>query len=813
MDGKLFNADAEAMLSQLSDHTVLEQLMDNAPLGIGVFDREFRYCKVNQVLADINGKSIEEHLGKHLREVVPKLAPTLEPMFQQIIGSGISYVNVAITGQAAYDSSARRWQATYSPMHDDKGELNGILAIVRDVTEQYESEQRLQLAMQAAQIGVWEWHVEEDRLLFDGQIAPLPGSQLHQHRGGQQAFIDCFEPESASQLKAALQGHESINLTLSYMSALNERNWVDIHGDHVPATESIGKRVMGVIRSATDRRRQEARLQQANVVFDTTAEGIIILDNEHHILSVNPAFTMLTQYEAWEVIGHTPDLIMHPRRYTDLLYPWSHLHPGNNAWHGEMVCLRKDGRYFSSWQQIRAVYDNFNNTTHYVIALSDISAIRRVEAELNHLAYHDPLTELGNRQLLQERLALELKTAQLNRKRLGLLFIDLDGFKLINDSLGHGVGDELLKRLAERIRCCLQHNDLATRLGGDEFLVLIPYLEQPEELASLANTLLGVLHEPVQLADEQVIISASIGIAIYPDHANSPETLVSAADSAMYEAKSQGRNGYQFYTPSMAAQARERMHIEQGLIKALELEQLCIFYQPMTNLANGDLSGLEALVRWQHPNEGVIAPTRFIPVAEECGLIEKIGGWVMRNACEQGQQWLAAGLPVPRLSVNVSVREMRSPGYVERVAAILRETGFPPEKLEIEVTESIIQRVDQSLDLFTRLKCLGVQIAIDDFGTGFSSLSLLKTLPIDRIKIDRAFVQALPDDKNSRELCRTIINLADSLEMEVTAEGIETLAQQVFLQSLNCGEGQGYLFSKPLQVNHMGDRLHQRLMS
>ncbi|MFM5706153.1 EAL domain-containing protein [Aeromonas veronii] len=814
MDGKLFNADTEAMLTQLSDHTVLEQLMDNAPLGIGVFDCEFRYRKVNQVLADINGKSIEEHQGKHLREVVPKLAPTLEPMFQQIMRSGMPYVDIAITGQtAAYDSSSRRFQATYSPMRDEKGELNGILAIVRDITEQYETEQRLQLAMRAAQIGVWEWHVAEDRLLFDGQIEPLLGIEANQFHGGLQAFVDCFEPESGNQLKAALQSHDPIHLTLSYLTALNERHWVDIHADHVPATESVGHRVMGVIHNATARRRQEERLHQANVVFDTTAEGIIILDSEHHILSVNPAFTMLTQYNAEEVIGRTPDIIMHPRRYTDLDYPWYHLRPGNNAWHGEMVCLRKDGSYFSSWQQISAVYDNFNNTTHYVIALSDISAIRKVEAELNHLAYHDPLTELGNRHLLQERLALELKTAQLNRKRLGLIFIDLDGFKLINDSLGHGVGDELLKRLAERIRGCLQHNDLATRLGGDEFLVLIPYLEEPDELATLANTLLTVLREPVELAHELVAISASIGIAIYPDHADSPETLVSAADSAMYEAKSQGRNGFQFYTPCMAARARERMQIEQGLLKALELEQLCIFYQPMTNLANGHLSGLEALLRWQHPNEGMIAPTRFIPVAEECGLIEKIGEWVMRNACEQGQNWLAAGLPVPRLSVNVSVREMRSPGYVERVAAILAETGFPPERLEIEVTESIIQRVEQSLDLFTRLKNLGVQIAIDDFGTGFSSLSLLKTLPIDRIKIDRAFVQALPEDKNSRELCRTIINLADSLDMEVTAEGIETKAQHAFLQSLNCGEGQGYLFSKPLHVEHMGDSLHQRYVS
>ncbi len=340
--------------------------------------------------------------------------------------------------------------------------------------------------------------------------------------------------------------------------------------------------------------------------------------------------------------------------------------------------------------------------------------------------------------------------------------------------------------------------------------MLLPYFEQPEELSRLAEQLLASLREPVELGHERVAVSASIGIALYPEHATSPDTLVSAADSAMYEAKNRGRNGYLFYTPDMTEQTRERMSMEQGLFKAIEQHQLCVLYQPMTELASNRMSGLEALLRWQHPSEGMIGPTRFIPVAEECGLIEQIGEWVMRTACQQGQAWLAAGLAVPRLSINVSVREMRSAGYVERVAAILAETGFPPEKLEIEVTESIIQRVDQSLQLFRRLKALGIQIAIDDFGTGFSSLSLLKSLPIDRIKIDRTFVQALPDDKHSRELCRTIINLADSLGMVVTAEGIETQAQRQFLQSLHCQEGQGYLFSHPLAEPHLAEQRGSR---
>lgn len=432
--------------------------------------------------------------------------------------------------------------------------------------------------------------------------------------------------------------------------------------------------------------------------------------------------------------------------------------------------------------------------------MTHLHALRlyQAEARLQHLSYYDPLTDLGNRHLLQERLTLEIETARVNRHVLALLFIDLDGFKLINDNLGHSAGDLLLKLSADRIRHCLRPGDIAIRLGADEFLVLLPAIRDTRDLLGLIEGLQRRLHDPADIAQERVRLSASIGVSLYPEHGQTPDSLISAADNAMHEAKRRGRNGYLFHSPDMTAQTRERMLLEQGLLKAIEQQEFRLLYQPMTDLADGHLSGLEALIRWQHPSLGMISPDRFIPVAEECGLIEPLGEWVMRTACRQGQQWLAEGLAVPRLSVNVSVREMRSHDYVERVTAILAETGFPAERLEIEVTESIIQSVDHSLRLFTRLKALGVQIAIDDFGTGFSSLSLLRSLPIDRIKIDRAFVQALPDDKHSRELCRTIVQLASSLGMAVTAEGIETQPQRQFLQSLRCEEGQGYLFSHPL---------------
>lgn len=434
----------------------------------------------------------------------------------------------------------------------------------------------------------------------------------------------------------------------------------------------------------------------------------------------------------------------------------------------------------------------------------------QAEARLQHLSYYDPLTDLGNRHLLQERLTLEIETARVNHHVLALLFIDLDGFKLINDNLGHSAGDLLLKLSADRIRHCLRPGDIAIRLGADEFLVLLPAIRETQDLLGLIEGLQRRLHDPADIGQERVRLSASIGVSLYPEHGQTPDSLISAADNAMHEAKRRGRNGYLFHSPDMTAQTRERMLLEQGLLKAIEQQEFRLLYQPMTDLADGHLSGLEALIRWQHPSLGMISPDRFIPVAEECGLIEPLGEWVMRTACRQGQQWLAEGLAVPRLSVNVSVREMRSHDYVERVTAILAETGFPAERLEIEVTESIIQSVDHSLRLFTRLKALGVQIAIDDFGTGFSSLSLLRSLPIDRIKIDRAFVQALPDDKHSRELCRTIVQLASSLGMAVTAEGIETQPQRQFLQSLRCEEGQGYLFSHPLPEPHLPSLLPVR---
>lgn len=557
-------------------------------------------------------------------------------------------------------------------------------------------------------------------------------------------------------------------------------------------------------------------------LFAQAPVGIGVFDHEFRCRDVNGRFAELTGLARAEHPGKTLFDIV-PAQTPQLLPLFQQLRQGapRCAFEVETVGLSRAASS-ARWQvSVSSVLDEEGTFNGIVLVMRESAqtsthldapvspglqemphrhALRlyQAEARLQHLSYYDPLTDLGNRHLLQERLTLEIETARVNRHVLALLFIDLDGFKLINDNLGHSAGDLLLKLSADRIRHCLRPGDIAIRLGADEFLVLLPAIRDTQDLLGLIEGLQRRLHDPADIAQERVRLSASIGVSLYPEHGQTPDSLISAADNAMHEAKRRGRNGYLFHSPDMTAQTRERMLLEQGLLKAIEQQEFRLLYQPMTDLADGHLSGLEALIRWQHPSLGMISPDRFIPVAEECGLIEPLGEWVMRTACRQGQQWLAEGLAVPRLSVNVSVREMRSHDYVERVTAILAETGFPAERLEIEVTESIIQSVDHSLRLFTRLKALGVQIAIDDFGTGFSSLSLLRSLPIDRIKIDRAFVQALPDDKHSRELCRTIVQLASSLGMAVTAEGIETQPQRQFLQSLRCEEGQGYLFSHPL---------------
>lgn len=429
------------------------------------------------------------------------------------------------------------------------------------------------------------------------------------------------------------------------------------------------------------------------------------------------------------------------------------------------------------------------------------STLKHAQARLDHQAHHDPLTGLPNRLLFDNRLRSALDGSRADDQLGAVLFLDLDRFKQINDSLGHPVGDQLLKAIAARLKLQLRDIDTVARLGGDEFIILLPGLQQPQDAEQVAQKLLECFGAPFQLDNHEFFISASIGISLYPKDGLDVATLVKNADAAMYQSKAKGRNRSEFYTRSLTFQVNERMAMEQELRRALERDELCLYYQPKFCLRSQSLVGAEALVRWPHPVFGDIPPDRFIPVAEESGLILPLGDWVLEQACRQLQDWQESGRGFGTLSVNLAGAQLHQPSLLPRISALLQRYNLAPELLQLEITENfIMNQAGEALDILHRLKQLGVQLAIDDFGTGYSSLSYLKRLPLDVLKIDQSFVRGLPDDPHDLAITRAIIALGNSMQLTVIAEGVETKAQELCLAAEGCLQIQGYVVSCPLSA-------------
>lgn len=433
--------------------------------------------------------------------------------------------------------------------------------------------------------------------------------------------------------------------------------------------------------------------------------------------------------------------------------------------------------------------------------LSAAAERQRANEQLSHMALHDPLTGLPNRSLLTERLDTALSYAQRHNQQVALLFVDLDRFKQVNDVFGHALGDEILREVAKRLDACVRSEDTVSRQGGDEFIVALTDICEEQDAALIANKLLAVITSPFIVEDIEIVLGMSIGIACFPGDGESAGTLLRNADTAMYVAKDLGRNRYQFYAPEMNMRALDRLTLESDLRRAIERNELFVMYQPQLALGNGDVLGLEALVRWQHPTRGLISPDQFIPIAEDCGLIIPIGNWVMESACTEYARWASQGLTKGSLAVNISSHQFRQADFCDRVSGVLSRTGLKPELLELEVTEGVVmQGIDQVLQKLTRLRELGVTLAIDDFGTGYSSLNYLKQFPLHRLKIDQSFIRGLPDDQESGAIAKAIIQMGHSLGLDVLAEGIETREEEQHIQTLGCDAGQGYLFAKPLSV-------------
>ena len=558
-----------------------------------------------------------------------------------------------------------------------------------------------------------------------------------------------------------------------------------------------------------DRAQAEEKLALAATALDSAVEGVVIARGGR-IATVNRAFMSITGYWPAEVVGQPLAILLAETEKAHRDDRRCAVHE-TGQWQGEVRGRRKNGEMYPAWSSIsRAAYGS--DETILVCVFSDISAAKQYEARLQHLAHYDALTELPNRLLFRERLADMLVRAERHGNMLALLFIDLDGFKPINDTLGHEAGDELLRRVAERLGGCVRASDTTARLGGDEFAVLLDELRSPEEAGIIARNILDALERPYILAGQPQYqyISASIGIGCYPSDSLDAETLLRQADMAMYRAKQEGKNRYRFFAPEINAQASERLFMANSLRAALDRDELKLVFQPCMDLATLEVAGVEALVRWEHPQKGTILPSRFISLAEESGLIEPIGEWVLREAARRVREWKNAGIFSGRVAVNLSPRQFRRNDLASRLLTVLDETGLAPCDLEFEVTEGMVmEHPERAVLVLTELVEAGVSISIDDFGTGYSSLAYLKRFPVHSLKIDRSFVSGLPGDRNDRSLTHAVVALAKSLGLSVVAEGVEHAEQADFLRQIGCDFAQGHYFSRPLDPTALGTFLRE----
>jgi diguanylate cyclase (GGDEF)-like protein/PAS domain S-box-containing protein len=566
--------------------------------------------------------------------------------------------------------------------------------------------------------------------------------------------------------------------------------------------------LLRALRYAVERKNMEEALfvekERAQVTLNCIGDAVICTDASGNITFLNIVAEKMTSWTRQEAAGrpmaevfrildaNTRETTPSPTERSVELNQTVHL-PAN------CILVRRDGSEVPIEDSVAPIHDREGKPTGAVVVFRDVSVARAMALEMVHTAQHDFLTGMPNRMLLNDRVSQAIAWAQRHSKKVAVLFLDLDGFKHINDSLGHPTGDKLLQSVAKRLVDCVRGSDTVSRQGGDEFVVLLNEVGQDEDAAITARRMLQTVAEAHSIDQHDLHVTTSIGVSVFPDDGLDAETLIKNADTAMYQAKENGRQSYQFFKPAMNVRAVERQSIEESLRRALEREEFLVHYQPKVNLKTGDISGAEALIRWNHPTRGMVPPGDFIPIAEDCGLILPIGNWILREACKQARTWMDAGLPLTTMAVNISAMEFRDDDFLGGVFKILEETGLDPRSLELELTESVLmKRAESTQSILKALRASGIQLAVDDFGTGYSSLSYLRKFPIDALKIDQSFIRQITTAPDETTIVTAVISMGRSLKLRVIAEGVESQEELAFLQAHQCDEAQGYYFSRPV---------------
>jgi len=801
-----------------NEKALLRTLIDHIPDLIFLKSTEGHYIGCNKAFAAFLGIEESALIGKTDFDFFDaQTAGSFRQLDLEVMASGHSLVNEE---WVTYPDGRRECMETLkTPYCNEQGGLLGVIGISRNITSRKQSDQALRESE------------EKLRSLFEMSPLAIARNALDgRFIETNQAWVDMlgytldelnalsywqltpkdYDAQEAQQL-------ESLHNTGRY--GPYEKEYWHRDGWRIPVRlngaliiGSDGQRyIWSIVEDISERKRNEEDMQLASMVYLNSAEAMMVTDADGKIITINPAFTELTGFSSEEAIGQSPRILnsgLHDRSFYEAM--WQKLQ-SSGFWQGEIWNKRKNGEIFAEWLTINSIYKEDGCCFRRVALFSDITDKKKTEELIWTQANFDPLTSLPNRRMFNDRLSQEIKKAHRGELRLALMFIDLDHFKEVNDILGHDVGDHLLKESAKRLRACVRDTDTVARLGGDEFTIIVSGLEEAHSVDRIAQEILSKLAGPFHLEGETLYISASIGITIYPDDTIDVEELCKNADQAMYAAKHQGRNRFSYYMPSMRSEAERRMRLYNDLRIALEEGQFQVYYQPIVDLADGSIRKAEALIRWQHPERGLINPGEFIAIAEETGRIVEMGDWVFQQAALQVKRWRKCYRPDFQVSVNKSPVQFQNDetfykGWIEQ----LRRLGLNGNSVVIEITEGLLLDnkpiVNDKLLLF---RDVGIQVAIDDFGTGYSSLAYLKMYDIDYLKIDRSFIRNLRPDSSDLVVCEAIIAMAHKLGMKVIAEGVETVEQRELLRVAGCDCGQGYLFAKPLPVQAFDALLHQ----
>jgi len=789
-------SDAEARWRTLTENS-LNQIMFLDPEGTILFSN--RPLPILDSELDLVGKSLYEHVSEaHAKEFLQ----AFESVFNSGKAEQLELKHVSL------DNENIVIETRIYPVKEN----NAVIALItdsRDITEQYlqqesmeKSHALLNTVISHSPVIIWSADNRGIFTLSEGKGLEELGYSAGEVVG--QSVFDIYKdfPQIISDAERALNGEEVQSIVRirthtyqsNYSPILNEKGEVSS--------------VIGVANDITRSVQAETQMLIISAALEQTTDVVMVTKADGAIEYVNPAFEAITGYSQDEVIGQSPRFLKSGKQEQEFYQGmWETLLKGEN-FSDVFINKRKDGSNYYEEKTITPVQTQGDEITHFISTGRDISERMRTQERLHYMAHHDALTKLPNRTLFLDRLRQAMARAHWHNRLIAVIFMDLDSFKDVNDSLGHNLGDMLLVQVTQRLSNSVRTGDTVARFGGDEFAILLDDVASEKDVAQLAKKILDTMAPAFMIQNHEVLTTASIGVSIFPADGDDPETLLRNADVAMYRAKHLGRNNYQFFSNEMSARAFERLTMENSLRHALKRGEFFLDYQPQIDSRTGDMTGVEALLRWQHPDLGVVSPGDFVPILEETGLIVGVGGWALKAACQQGVEWHQQGYDSLKICVNLSSRQFNDPDFIQSFQNIITETGIKPERLELELTESMLMRnASKTISALNTLSHIGVQIAVDDFGTGYSSLNYLRRFPITTLKIDRSFVQDVLDDTDDAAITSAIIVMAQSLNLNVVAEGVESEDQLNFLKERHCYEIQGHYYSGPVGVSELGDML------